>query len=151
MNALFGVGAVTGIIYGVFVDGTYFKIFFAVLAFYTIVFNNLLINKKQTTKRKNIMATTWGSPGDPTAYMVIEYDVTKALPFIKKLNETQKETKITITHVISKGMAVAIYKMRRDIGRIKWGYFQRAEKLGLSVLVDVDGGKDLVPVTFWDA
>jgi hypothetical protein len=48
-------------------------------------------------------------------------------------------------------MAVGIHKMKRDIGRIKWGYFQRAEKLGLSVLVDVDGGKDLVPVTFWDA
>ena len=41
--------------------------------------------------------------------------------------------------------------MRRDIGRIKWGTFQRAEHLGLSVLVDVEGGKDLVPVTFWDA
>ena len=48
-------------------------------------------------------------------------------------------------------MAVAIHKMKRDIGRIKWGFFQRAEKLGLSVLVDVEGGKDLVPVTFWDA
>ena len=53
--------------------------------------------------------------------------------------------------MISKGIAVGIHKMKRDIGRIKWGYFQRAEKLGLSVLVDVDGGKDLVPVTFWDA
>jgi hypothetical protein len=37
---------ITGIIYGVFVDGTYFKIYLAVLAFYTIVFNFLLINKK---------------------------------------------------------------------------------------------------------
>ena len=66
-------------------------------------------------------------------------------------SESQKETKITITHLISKGMVVAIHKMKRDIGRIKWGYFQRAEKLGLSVLVDVEGGNDLVPVTFWDA
>ena len=97
MNALFGVGAVSGLLYGIFVDGTYFKIFFAVLIFYTVVFNNLLVNKKHTTKRKNIMATTWSgnnfksiisnyiAPGDPTAYMVIEYDVSKALPFIKKL------------------------------------------------------------------
>jgi hypothetical protein len=59
MNALFGVAVVTGLIYGIFVDGTYFKIYLAVLAFYTIVFNHLLINKKQTTKRKNIMITTW--------------------------------------------------------------------------------------------
>lgn len=56
-----------------------------------------------------------------------------------------------MTHLMSKGVAVAISKMRRDIGRIKWGFFQRAEKIGLSVLVDVEGGKDLVPVTFWEA
>jgi hypothetical protein len=41
------------------------------------------------------MITTWNcklmisssilAPGDPTAYLVIDYDVTKALPFIKKL------------------------------------------------------------------
>lgn len=95
MNALFGIAVVTGLIYGIFIDGTYFKIYLAVLAFYTIVFNYLLINKKQTTKRKNIMITTWNcklmisssilAPGDPTAYLVIDYDVTKALPFIKKL------------------------------------------------------------------
>jgi len=48
-------------------------------------------------------------------------------------------------------MVVGMNKLRRDFGRIKWGYFQRAEKLGLSVLVDVEGGNDLVPVTFWDA
>ena len=59
MNALFGVGAVSGLLYGIFVDGTYFKIFIAVLIFYTVVFNNLLVNKKHTTKRKNIMVTTW--------------------------------------------------------------------------------------------
>ncbi len=123
MNALFGVGAISGVLYGIFVDGTYFKIFFAVLAFYTIVFNNLLVNKKQTTKRKNIMGTTWGAPNDPTSYIVVDYDVTKALPYIKKLNDSQKEAKITVTHLISKGMAVGIHRIRRDMGRIKWGYF----------------------------
>jgi hypothetical membrane protein len=59
MNALFGVGAVSGLLYGIFVDGTYFKIYIAVLIFYTVVFNNLLVNKKHVTKRKNIMVTTW--------------------------------------------------------------------------------------------
>jgi hypothetical protein len=53
---------------------------------------------------------------------VVEYDVTKALPYIKKLNEMQKDHKITITHLMCKGMALGAAKMRRDIGRIKWGY-----------------------------
>ena len=41
--------------------------------------------------------------------------------------------------------------MRRDIGRLPWGTFKAAKKLGVTVLVDVEGGKDLVPVTIWDA
>jgi hypothetical protein len=27
------------------------------------------------------------APGDPTAYLVYDYDVSKALPYVKKLNE----------------------------------------------------------------
>lgn len=133
MNALFGIGCVAGIIYGIFVDGTFFKIYFALIAFYTVVFNFLLIDRKQLTTRKNINATSWGgerfkninfriAPTDPSAYLVVEYDVTKALPYIKKLNEIQSDQKITMTHLVTKALAVGTSKMRRDIGRIKWGY-----------------------------
>lgn len=93
--------------------------------------------------------------------MPIDYDMTKALKYVKKLNDEQSEHKITVTHLTTKAVAVAISKMRRDIGRIKWGYviesdlislqFQKADKLGITILVDVDGGKDLVPVTIWEA
>ena len=62
------------------------------------------------------------APTDPTAYLVVDYDVTKALPYIKKLNTIQSEHKITMTHLVTKGLAIASSKMRRDIGRIKWGY-----------------------------
>ena len=47
-------------------------------------------------------------------------------------------------------MAWGSYKMRRDIGRLRWGSFQLAKEIGVTVLVDVNGGKDLVPVTLWD-
>jgi Ca2+/Na+ antiporter len=60
-NAMIGIGFLSGIVYGIWIDGTFFKIYFTILALYTIVFNNLLINKKQTTKRKNIAATSWCS------------------------------------------------------------------------------------------
>ena len=59
MNALIGVGFVAGICYGILVDGTYFKIYFAVLALYTVVCNYLSIDKKHFTKRKNINVTSW--------------------------------------------------------------------------------------------
>lgn len=47
--------------------------------------------------------------------------------------------------------AWGLYKMRRDVGRLPWGFFRASKKLGVTVLVDVEGGKDLVPVTIWDA
>ena len=71
--------------------------------------------------------------------------------YVKKLNEQQKDVHITLTHVFTLGAAWGIYKMRRDIGRLPWGTFKAAKKLGVTVLVDVQGGKDLVPVTVWDA
>jgi hypothetical protein len=54
--------------------------------------------------------------------LVVDYDVTKALPYIKKLNEEQTQQKITMTHMMSKAICIGMSKMRRDMGRIKWGY-----------------------------
>ena len=59
MNALFGVGFVSGIVYGLLVDGTYFKIYAVILLFYTVVFNFILIDRTHFTKRKNINVTSW--------------------------------------------------------------------------------------------
>ena len=58
---------------------------------------------------------------------------------------------MTMTHVLVQGCAWGLYKMRRDVGRLPFGTFKHSKKLGITVLVDVEGGKDLVPVTFWDA
>lgn len=44
MNALIGVGFAAGVVYGILIDGTYFRIYFAILALYTIVCNYLSID-----------------------------------------------------------------------------------------------------------
>ena len=72
------------------------------------------------------------------------------LEYVKKLNECQSEVRITMTHVLAHACAWGMYKMRRDIGRLRWGSFQCSDELGVTVLVDKEGGKDLVPVTLWD-
>ncbi len=77
--------------------------------------------------------------------------MTKALAYIKKLNEQQSEVKVTMTHILGHALAFGLYKMRRDVGRITWGYFKHSKKIGISCLVNVEGGSDLVPVTLWDA
>ena len=56
-----------------------------------------------------------------------------------------------MTHVVTIAAAWGLYKMRRDVGRLPFGTFKAAKKFGVTVLVDVEGGKDLVPITLWDA
>ena len=90
-------------------------------------------------------------PSDPTCYIVNDYKMDNAMSYVKKLNEEQKDVHITLTHVLALGAAWGIYKMRRDIGRLPFGTFKAAKKLGVTILCDVEGGKDLVPVTIWDA
>lgn len=56
-----------------------------------------------------------------------------------------------MTHIAGYGLALGMYKIRRDVGRIVWGYFRHSKKIGVTCLVNVEGGTDLVPVTVWDA
>lgn len=58
-NALIGIGFVAGLVYGILIDGTFFKIYFTLILLYMIVTENFLINKKDFNKRKNINATSW--------------------------------------------------------------------------------------------
>jgi hypothetical protein len=55
-----------------------------------------------------------------------------------------------MTHIIAMGYAYFLAKSKRTIGRIRCGNFHAATELGLTVLVNVDGGKDLAAVTCWD-
>ena len=55
-----------------------------------------------------------------------------------------------MTHLIVHAVGWAAYKQRRDIGRILFGFFKPEKSIGITVLCDQGGGKDLVPVTIWD-
>ena len=55
-----------------------------------------------------------------------------------------------MTHILTHAVAWGLYKMRRDVGRLPFGTFRNAKEIGVTVLVDVQGGKDLVPMTLWD-
>ena len=58
-NALIIIGFISGILYGILVDGTFFKIYFALLAFYTVVFGHFLVDRRFIAKRKVLTMTTW--------------------------------------------------------------------------------------------
>lgn len=62
-----------------------------------------------------------------------------------------KETHITMTHVLGYALACGLYSIRRDVGRMTFGFFTHSKKIGVTVLVDVEGGSDLVPITIFNA
>ena len=58
MNALIGLLILTGIIYGIWVDATFWTIYALVLTIYTI-FVTTQKNSKENPKRKTVMISTW--------------------------------------------------------------------------------------------
>lgn len=97
MNSFIVLGFISAMLYGIFVDGTFFKIYFSLVALYIVIFNFIFIDKKSIPKRKNITAVTWSgnptsinilmilAPSDPTSYIVVDIDVTKTVEFLKKI------------------------------------------------------------------
>jgi 2-oxoacid dehydrogenases acyltransferase (catalytic domain) len=53
-------------------------------------------------------------------------------------------------HYITHGYALGIHKMRRDVGRLTFGYFAYSDKIGMTILVGGDGDSELTPITVWD-
>jgi hypothetical protein len=53
-------------------------------------------------------------------------------------------------HVMTHAIAIGLYKIRKDIGRIQFGFFKHSKKIGLSAMIDTEQGFQ-IPITFWDA
>jgi hypothetical protein len=87
---------------------------------------------------------------------VQDFKIEKAKVYLEKYNANLKKQDpnaphVTFTHLLVKGLAWGCHKQRRDIGHIVFGFFKPAKQIGYTVLCDQDGGKDLVPITIWDA
>jgi hypothetical protein len=59
MNALFGLLIVAGIIYGIFIDATFWKFYALLVTLYTI-FVLYQCDSRENPKRKTILISTWG-------------------------------------------------------------------------------------------
>jgi hypothetical protein len=86
---------------------------------------------------------------------VEDFKIENAKKFLEKYNTENKKKDsnhphISFTHLAVKAIAWGCHKQRRDMGRIMFGYFKPSKSIGYTVLCD-QGGKDLVPITIWDA
>jgi len=85
MNALNLMFIITGMLYGIFVDGTFWKMYFGLVGIYTIV-AVMTRNRKENNKRKNIMISTWSESADPTSYITSELVMDGCVEYCKKIN-----------------------------------------------------------------
>jgi hypothetical protein len=155
MNTLIGLLIIAGMLYGLLIDAMFWKIYFALVLAYYVVTWLFIRDRYDHNLRKNILNASWGQPQDPTSYLVLDFDLTKAMEYVKELNKDLNESnmnqKVTINTIFSLGIAWGTYFTKRDIGRLPWGTFKAAKDLNLTCLVDRDGGKALVPVTLQNA
>lgn len=97
MNAFYGLAIAASLIHGILFDGSFWKIYFCNLFIYTL-FVMLTRSTKENPKRKTLMIATWNGKhlktfyyfiesSNPTSFICEDINVTKALEYIKDINE----------------------------------------------------------------
>ena len=147
MNALIVIGIISFIIYSVLVDGTFFKIYIPLVLLYWLVTHFMFNEPDHMWKRRRITISSWSTPDQPTSYLPVEYDVTNVVSYMDKYNQVNKDGhKLTMTYMMTKALAISFNENIENVGRIAFGKFRRMKQVDISILADVKGGKDLVPV-----
>lgn len=100
--------------------------------------------------RRKLALHTWGKPRDPSIYSIVEVDLTRALPYLDRVSE-ETGVKLTPTHLVAKGLALAMARYPDLNGVIRWGRIYRRETVDVGFLVALEGGKDLNNVTVKEA
>lgn len=98
---------------------------------------------QQVSSFRQIAASMWGRPADPTIYGFVDIDVSKTLPFIEGFRERTGQ-RLTITHIVSMAVARAFGKHRKLNAKVRyWGRIEERESVDVFVSVSTQGGKDL--------
>lgn len=91
---------------------------------------------------RKIAASTWSGPGDPTVYGTMELDAGPALALVERLRK-DSGTKVTITHVVGRAIALA-FRERPDLnGIIRRGRIHLRDTVDVFFQVAFEGGEDL--------
>jgi len=96
----------------------------------------------KTSSWRRLAPHVWGRPQDPTVYGVLELVVDRALPYLEALSE-RTGTKIRLTHLVTKGLGLAIEHNPEANGVISNGRVQVRSSVDIFVQVATEGGRDL--------
>ena len=119
MNAMLVFAIITSIIYGILVDGTWFKIYF-ILLFSYYVLTQLGRGNKYNTRRTKVNIATWNEPNQPVVNFTADIEFENAKAYIeKKRKETGKN--ITISHVCAAALGRSLKDEHQWVGKIWCG------------------------------
>jgi pyruvate/2-oxoglutarate dehydrogenase complex dihydrolipoamide acyltransferase (E2) component len=138
----------TALIYALFVDTRILYILGLVWVGIAL-FHFLSPNKFNSTRRK-LMIASWDEPKEGVILAKYEADVSKVNEYIKEARE-KFGLKVTLTHFVLKVMAETLKEMPDVNGRIVFGKYLPYNRVDISCLVDIEGGKDLAVATVEDA
>eukprot|EP00826_Nyctotherus_ovalis_P024245 TRINITY_DN1877_c0_g1_i15.p4 TRINITY_DN1877_c0_g1~~TRINITY_DN1877_c0_g1_i15.p4 ORF type:complete len:128 (+),score=38.32 TRINITY_DN1877_c0_g1_i15:204-587(+) len=119
MKTFIGIGLVTAIIYWIFIDGTYLKIYLLLLLIYTI-FTQIGTLTRYNNSRKKCNIATWNGPNDPQILMVHEWDVERAKEYLESRRE-ETGLALTLTHLVAYCAGRALKNDPEVNGRICFG------------------------------
>lgn len=97
---------------------------------------------RMTTRRKMAIAA-WGAPHEGNIYGKVTVDATNALRYLDEVQERSGE-KVTVTHLVGKGLATALQVEPTINGRILFGRYIPHDQVSIAFLVSMPDGSDLM-------
>lgn len=99
---------------------------------------------------RKIATATWGWPRDPQIYGRLRLEATPLLRAIETIRG-RSGAHVTLTHLVVRGMALALREVPALNTRLAWGRFHPRPGIDIFVIVAAGGGRDLSGVKVRDA
>ncbi len=91
---------------------------------------------------RRLAMASWRPADDPTIYGTLEVEFSRQLKHLEELRRASG-TRVTVTHVVGKAVAMALKDNPRCNGKVIWGRLYTKEHPDIFFQVAVEGGKDL--------
>ena len=100
---------------------------------------------------RRIALHLWDKPRDPTVYGNLEIDMTRALEYLDAANRHSGGVPVTVTHLVTGAIALALAKMPAGNGLVSRRRIYYRDRVDVFCQVATEGGEDLSGVKIEDA
>jgi pyruvate dehydrogenase E2 component (dihydrolipoamide acetyltransferase) len=94
---------------------------------------------------RRLAVHSWRAPSDPTVYALVDVPMAGALAYLEGLR-SRTDVRVTVTHLVAKGVALAISEFPQLNGIVARGRIMLRETVDIFLQVATDGGRDLAGV-----